>query len=83
MKLLQSWLRDALLLQQNEQVPLLDDEKNSMKNFVSKFGHANLIASIQTVEKAIAHIDKNVYLHLILTALAIDLRKFITEAQSV
>ncbi len=83
LKLLQSWLRDALLLQQNEQVPLLDDEKNSMKNFVSKFNSANLIASIQTVEKAIAHIDKNVYLPLILTMLAIDLRKYITETPSV
>jgi len=83
LKLLQSWLRDALLLQQNEQVPLLDDEKNSMKNFVSKFNRANLIASIQTVEKAIAHLDKNVYLPLILTMLAIDLRKYITETPSV
>jgi DNA polymerase-3 subunit delta' len=83
LKLLQSWLRDALLLQQNAQAPLLDDEKKSMENFVAKFHHANLIASIQTVEKAIAHLDKNVYLHLILTTLAIDLRKFITEAPSV
>jgi DNA polymerase III subunit delta' len=83
LRLLQSWLRDALLLQQNAQAPLLDDEKNSMKNFVSKFGHANLIASIQTVEKAIAHLDKNVYLHLVLTILAIDLRKLIMEIPSV
>jgi len=83
LKLLQSWLRDALILQQNEQAPLLDDDKNSMKNFVKKFKYANLIAAIQTVEKAIAHLDKNVYLHLILTMLAIDLRKFITEAPSV
>ena len=83
LKLLQSWLRDALLLQQNAQTPLLDDEKKSMESFVTKFNHANLIASIQTVEKAIAHLDKNVYLHLILTTLAIDLRKFITEAPSV
>ena len=30
LKLLQSWLRDALLLQQNAQAPLLDDEKKSM-----------------------------------------------------
>jgi DNA polymerase III subunit delta' len=83
LRLLQSWLRDALLLQQNAQAPLLDDEKNSMKNFVTKFGHANLIASIQTVEKAIAHLDKNVYLHLVLTILAIDLRKLIMEIPSV
>ncbi|MBN1397827.1 MAG: hypothetical protein JXA06_07335 [Bacteroidetes bacterium] len=83
LKLLQSWLRDALLLQQNEQTPLLDDEKKSICNFVEKFRNADLISCIQAVEKAIAHLDKNVYLHLILTMLAIDLRKFITETTTV
>ncbi len=66
----------------NVQAPLLDDEKQSMENFVLKFQHANLIAAIQSVERAIAHLDKNVYLHLNLTSLAIDLRKCITEAPS-
>jgi|WetSurMetagenome_2_1015567.scaffolds.fasta_scaffold05561_2 DNA polymerase III subunit delta' len=82
-KLLQSWLRDALLLQQKEQLPLLDDEEKSMEKFVAKFNNANLSASIQTVERAIDRLDKNAYLHLILTMLAIDLRKFITETPSV
>jgi len=79
LKLLQSWLRDALLIQQHAQAPLLEDEKQSMDNFVRNFQHANLIAAIQSVEKAIAHLDKNVYLHLLLTTLAIDLRKNISE----
>jgi len=79
LKLLQSWLRDALFLQQSAQAPLLDDEKQTMESFVSKFKNANLIAAIQDVEKAIAHLDKNVYLHLILTTLAIELRKSIME----
>jgi DNA polymerase-3 subunit delta' len=79
LKLLQSWLRDALLIQQHAQVPLLEDERQSMENFVKNFHKANLVAAVQTVEKAIAHLDKNVYLHLILTILAIDLRQNITE----
>ncbi|MGD1045773.1 MAG: DNA polymerase III subunit delta' [Bacteroidota bacterium] len=79
LKLLQSWLRDALLIQQKAHAPLLEDEEQSMENFVKNFQQANLIAAIQSVEKAIAHLDKNVYLHLILTMLAIDLRKNITE----
>jgi len=82
LKLLQSWLRDALLLQQNAQTPLFEDEKQSMENFVAKFQKADLIASSQAVDKAIAHLDKNVYLHLILTTLAIDLRNLIMEAPS-
>jgi DNA polymerase III subunit delta' len=79
LKLLQSWLRDALLIQQQTHPPIMEDEKQSMDNFVRNFQQANLVAAIQSVEKAIAHLDKNVYLHLVLTALAIDLRKNITE----
>jgi DNA polymerase III subunit delta' len=79
LKVLQSWLRDALFIQQKAYTPILEDEKQSMENFVRNFQQANLIAAIQSVEKAIAHLDKNVYLHLILTILAIDLRKNITE----
>ena len=81
LKLLQSWLRDALLIQQKAHAPLMEDEKQSMENFVRNFHHANLVAAMQSVEKAIAHLDKNVYLHLLLTMLAIDLRKNITEVQ--
>jgi len=79
LKLLQSWLRDAMLIQQKTHPPIMEDEKQSMDNFVRNFQQANLVAAIQSVEKAIAHLDKNVYLHLILTTLAIDLRKIITE----
>jgi DNA polymerase III subunit delta' len=83
LKLLQSWLRDAFLLQQNSTVPLLSEEKQSMENFVRNFHHADLTLAIQSVEQAIAHINKNVYLHLILTKLAIDLRNNIMEVSSV
>ena len=83
LKLLQSWLRDALLIQQKTHPPIMDDEKQSMDNFVRNFQQANLVAAIQSVEKAIAHLDKNVYLHLILTTLAIDLRKNIMEVPTV
>jgi len=83
LKLLQSWLRDALLIQQKTNTPILENEKQSMESFVKNFQYANLIAAIQSVERAIAHIDKNIYLHLILTTLAIDLRKNITEMPSV
>jgi DNA polymerase III subunit delta' len=79
LKLLQSWLRDVLLVQQKAYAPIMEEEKQSMENFIRNFQQANLIAAVKSVEKAIAHLDKNVYLHLILTTLAIDLRKNITE----
>ena len=81
LKLLQSWLRDVLLIQQKVYTPVLKEEKQSMENFVKSFQQANLVGAIQSVEKAIAHLDKNVYIHLILTMLALDLRKNITEVQ--
>ena len=83
LKLLQSWLRDTLLIQQNAHSPIGEDEKQSMESFIKNFPQANLVAAIQSIEKAIAHLDKNVYLHLILTSLAIDLRKNITEVSLV
>jgi DNA polymerase-3 subunit delta' len=78
LKLLQSWLRDVLLVQQKAGAPILDDEKQSIENFVRNFQQADLVAAIESVEKAIAHLDKNIYLPLMLTMLAIDLRKDIT-----
>jgi DNA polymerase-3 subunit delta' len=83
LQLLQSWIRDAMLLQQVDQSPFLEDERKSMANFISKFPDAKLFNAIQTVEKAIAHIDKNVYLHLILTTMAITLRRNIMEPSPV
>ncbi|RPI05682.1 MAG: hypothetical protein EHM64_05700 [Ignavibacteriae bacterium] len=83
LKLLQSWLRDALLVQHHAPAPLLEDEKQSIENFNKNFPQADLVTAVQSVEKAIAHLDKNVYLHLILTTLAIELRTTITETQPV
>jgi hypothetical protein len=82
LKFLQAWLRNALILQQKTQIALMDEERQSIENFIKNFSHANLVAAIQSVEKAIAHLDKNGYLHLILTNLAIDLRNDITELSS-
>jgi len=76
---LQSWIRDAMLLQHNIQSPLKEDDRQSMENFVGKFTHANLSNALHVIEEAIAHLDKNVYLPLILTTLAIELRKSMTE----
>jgi DNA polymerase-3 subunit delta' len=82
LKFLQAWLRNALILQQKTQIALMDEERQNIENFIKNFSHANLVAAIQSVEKAIAHLDKNGYLHLILTNLAIDLRNDITELSS-
>lgn len=77
LRLLQSWLREALLLQQNAKQPLLDDNENKMRRLVNKFTDANFVESIESVEKAIVHVNKNIYLPLVFTKLSFDLKKSI------
>lgn len=69
LRLLQIWLHDALAVQSNGKS---GDE--DMKRFLEKFPAANLLGASSDVERSIALVGKNVYLPLIFTALAIDLR---------
>jgi DNA polymerase-3 subunit delta' len=80
LKLLQTWLRDAMLMQKNGSVRILEEEKQSMSNFISKFPQANLSEALKTTEKAIAHLNKNIYLPLVLTTMTLELRKNIAES---
>jgi DNA polymerase-3 subunit delta' len=81
--LLESWLRDALLLTQHSSIPMFEADKNSLESFVVKYPHANLLAAIRSVESAIAHLNKNIYLNLLLLNLAINLRKNIEQNTSI
>jgi DNA polymerase III subunit delta' len=83
LKVLQTWLRDAMILRDATDQPASESAKdNEMKNFVKKFPEANLEKAIRSVEDCIALVRKNVYLHLLLTTLSFDLRKNLTESTS-
>ena len=75
LKLLGSWIRDAFLLSKHVQVALLEEDTKDLASFVEKYGQADFPAALRTVEQAIAHLDKNVYLYLLLINLALQLRK--------
>ncbi len=79
LRFMESWLRDAIVLRERGIRPLMGDGASTQR-FVERFPTADLPAAIGRVEASIAHLDKNLYLSLILSNLAIDLRKLITGA---
>ncbi len=80
LKVLQTWFRDAMVLREagSELTSGAHDDKD-MVSFVQKFPRANLEQAIQCVERYIALVRKNIYLHLLLTTLSFDLRKTLTQ----
>jgi DNA polymerase-3 subunit delta' len=78
LRVLHMWLHEALLVR--EQAHHADDESvpDDIKRFVERFPNANLIAALESIDDCIALLDKNIYLPLALTALAVDLNKHCT-----
>lgn len=74
LKLLQVWFRDALILRERGMSSVQNqDLLKDLESFVSKFPNADLVRCIDSVERSIALVDKNVYLSLVFTTLAIEL----------
>jgi len=80
LKVLQTWLRDAMVLRDaaDQQTQDVVSDKD-MLSFVRKFPKADLQRAMNCVESYIALVRKNVYLHLLLTSLSFDLRVTLTE----
>ena len=82
LRMLQVWLRDALLLRERG-MESRGEQYEDIRRFIEKFPQANLSSALESVETSIALLGKNVYLPLILTNLAIDLKKHSTADSSV
>ncbi len=80
MRLLGGWLRDALVMTEGKPVHSQGEDQAALENFCSRFPGADLGAAVQRVERAIADLDKNGYLMLVLISLALDLRTCITRS---
>lgn len=81
LRLLQVWLREALLLRERgEQRSRIGD--GDLQRFVERFPRANLVAALESVESSIALLSKNVYLPLILMNLSLDLKHHCTPESS-
>lgn len=80
LKLLGVWLRDALVLREQGESGLLNlDHLNDLKSFNEKFPRAHLPGALESVETSIALVGKNGYLPLVVTALAIDLKRHLVS----
>lgn len=78
--LLNLWLRDAMMLQNDNGDAVINlDQQESLEKFVTHFDHADLAAVINAIERAIALVEKNIYLSLVLLNLAFDIRQFIAR----
>jgi DNA polymerase-3 subunit delta' len=70
------WFRDAELLRANKVAGLVNvDHVDVLKNFVHRYPNCDLGAAISSVERAIALVGRNVYLPLVLTHLAFELKR--------
>ncbi len=80
LKVLQTWLRDAMILRDGgEGFAKGGEVDKDMLSFVQKFPRANVEHAVQCVESSIALVRKNVYLPLLLTTLSYDLRRTLTQ----
>jgi DNA polymerase-3 subunit delta' len=74
LKLLQIWFRDALILREQGISAVQNrDLVKDLESFAKKFPNADLVRCMESVERSIALVDKNVYLSLVFTTLAIEL----------
>ncbi len=78
--MLQLWFRDVLLLKEaGDGVIANIDQIETIRNFLRRFEKANVSEAIELVDQSIALVRKNVYLPLIFTNLAINLRSVLSN----
>jgi DNA polymerase-3 subunit delta' len=72
--LLLVWFRDALVLSHGGTV-INVDQQNDIASFLERMPSANLVQAIEEIERTISLVNRNVYISLALTNLAVRLRK--------
>jgi len=82
LRALQTWLHEAILLRSHAGDGGSADGNEELKRFVERFPDADLIMASEKVERSIALLDRNVYLPLVLTTLALDLHRCIISPHS-
>lgn len=77
-EILQVWIREAMVIRETnkEGYPIFSSDR--CKRFLERYPNAQLHEAIEAIDTAIAHLNKNVYLPLIVMTLAQDLYHSIT-----
>lgn len=82
LRLLQVWFHNAIALRTSG-LGKRSDEDEDLRKFVERFGGADLLKASAAVDRSIALISKNVYLHLIFVCLAIELKSVLYTTPAV
>ncbi|MEK7669794.1 MAG: hypothetical protein AAB330_01005, partial [Bacteroidota bacterium] len=68
-----------LVLKETSESSVQQFHHADLKSFLDRFPQADLLSALQSVERQIALVGKNVYLPLILTTLSIDLKRHLSR----
>jgi DNA polymerase-3 subunit delta' len=70
------WVRDAVVLKQGGDI-INVDQRDILVKFVAGYPRSDMIAALNSVERAIFLVERNVYLNLVLLQLSTQLRRHI------
>jgi len=70
----QTWLHDALRLQEGKQEMVNGEDEQALKDFVARYPNVDFPAVFRSLDTTISLLNKNVYIPLVLINLAIELR---------
>jgi DNA polymerase-3 subunit delta' len=77
---LQSWLRDSMLVREGETIVAHADDRAALEKFSAAYAGADYARAFEAIERAISLLYKNVYIPLILVTLASELRRAVLPA---
>lgn len=75
--LLQDWLRDAMMLKEGIVQTAGSDDPESLRKFVERYRGMSVASALESIDRAVSLVNKNVYIPLILLNLALALRESI------
>ncbi|MBI4418867.1 MAG: DNA polymerase III subunit delta' [Ignavibacteriales bacterium] len=79
LRLLQSWLHEAVARRASSGDGNETRDDEDVQRFVERFPGADLTTASRSVDRSIALVERNVYLPLVLTTLALDLHRSIAS----
>lgn len=72
------WFRDTVVMREQSLNNILNiDQEKDLSNFVGKFGTKNLESCMNSIERALELLRRNVYLPLVMLSLSVNLRRIL------
>jgi len=72
------WFRDTVVMREQSRDNILNiDQEKDLNNFIGKFGTKNLEMCMNSVERALELLRRNVYLPLVMLSLTVNLRRIL------